>query len=191
MSTVSIPRWNSEGVLPPIDSADPTSASRSPYQVALADFVLHFGTSEPRCAILDGLLRYRAALHAAGLVEGFQWINGSFLEHVEVVLNRPPNDVDVVTFYRLPAGATQKGIRDIAPDLFDHDSVKQEFRIDGYLVHLDQTPKALVERSAYWYSLWSHRRDRTWKGFIEIGLAADDAPAAGFLKTLAATGGQP
>lgn len=33
--------------------------------------------------MLDGLLRKRAALHAAGLIQGFQWLDGSFLEHVE------------------------------------------------------------------------------------------------------------
>lgn len=67
MTTVRIPDWNPQGVLPPNDPVDPTSAERSPYSVSLTEFVLHFGTTEKRQTILQGLLGFRDALHAAGL----------------------------------------------------------------------------------------------------------------------------
>ena len=54
-------------------------------------------------AILDGFLRFRELLTQAGFVSGFQWVDGSFLENVEMLENRPPNDLDVVTFY-IPPG---------------------------------------------------------------------------------------
>ncbi|WP_426763559.1 DUF6932 family protein [Hafnia paralvei] len=33
-----------------------------------------------------------------GLAEGFQWVDGSFTENVELIERRTPNDVDVVIF---------------------------------------------------------------------------------------------
>lgn len=92
MTTVRIPDWNSQGVLPPNDPIDPTAAERSPYAVSLTDFVLHFGTTEKRQTILEGLLGFRAILHAAGLGNGFQWVDGSFLEEIEKIENHAPAD---------------------------------------------------------------------------------------------------
>ena len=37
-TTVPIPPWNADGLLPAADVANPTSATRSPYPVALGDF---------------------------------------------------------------------------------------------------------------------------------------------------------
>jgi len=191
VSIVTLPNWSPAGVLPPIDAVAPTSANRSPYRVALADFVLRFGISRERSDILDGLLRYRAALHAAGLVTGFQWIDGSFLEHVELVAGRPPNDVDVVTFFRIAAGDSQDAVLKRNPDLFDQAKVMQTFNVDGYLVLLDGDASALVANSAYWYGVWSHRRDMTWKGFVELDLTPAETPATDLLKTLTASGVTP
>lgn len=110
MMPIGIPEWNEHGVLPPVGDADPTSRIRSPYRVSLSEVVLRFGTTEERRAILDGLLRYRAALHAIGLVQSFQWLDGSFLESIEQLESRPPNDVDVVTFIRLPPQLSQAAL---------------------------------------------------------------------------------
>lgn len=98
MTTVAIPEWNTLGLLPPTDPADPTSAERSPYPVALLDVILRFAISPERCKVLKGFLDYRAALHGMGLVSGFQWLDGSFTEQVETLERRPPKDIDVVTF---------------------------------------------------------------------------------------------
>jgi hypothetical protein len=146
MSTVSLPNWNAQGVIPPFDAVNPTSANRSPYRVALTDFVLRFAETKERQSIIGGLLKYRAGLHAAGLVSGFQWVNGSFLEHVEVTESRPPNDVDVVTFFRLPHGMAQAEIQAKNSDLFDHAQVKATYHVDGYLVCLDGKPEHLVRK---------------------------------------------
>ena len=88
MTNVAIPDWNAQGVLPPINPASPTSFDRSPYQISLTDLVLRYATSAARETILGGFLRFRAALHAAGLIQGFQWIDGSFLEHIELIEER-------------------------------------------------------------------------------------------------------
>ena len=130
MTTVGIPNWNVQGVLPPNDPVAPTSAERSPYSVRLTDFVLHFGTTEKRQTILQGFLDFRTALHAAGLDNGFQWVDGSFLENIETIGNRPPADMDVVTFFYLPQGQTQKSFASTHPDLFNHADTKTRFHVD-------------------------------------------------------------
>jgi hypothetical protein len=196
---VAIPPWNAEGILPPIDAAAPISANRAPYAVSLSDFVLRFSTSQKRIEILTGLLNYRAALHAAGLTSGFQWANGSFMEHVEICprRQRPPNDVDVVTFYHLPAGATQATVAAGAPELFpstpaEHDTLKNKYLVDAFPISLGGSSERLVDRSAYWYGVWGHQRDTfKWKGFLQLDLApAEDAPARALL-TANNTGGTP
>ncbi len=189
MTTATIPDWTAQGVLPPIDLLDPTSANRSPYQASITDFVLRFAGSKARCQIIEGLLNYRAALHKAGLASGFQWVDGSFLEEVETLESRPPKDVDVVTFFQLPTGETQGDIAAKNSKLFDHDDVKTTYHVDAYLVHLGSASERLVRQSSYWYSVWSHRRNLAWKGFVEIDLDdTHDPDARALLKTYSANG---
>lgn len=192
MPVVSIPPWTFEGILPPNDPIAPTSIHRSPYEVTLTDLVLRYPTSPQRIAILQGLLRFRASLHALGLAEGFQWLDGSFLEDVETLNGRGPRDMDVVTFFSLSDSQTQDGLFDLSPRLFDPAYTKSDYRIDGYFVQLNGTdPKTIVASSAYWYSMWSHTRDGQWKGFLQIGLSpADDASAQAGLNERMREGGQ-
>jgi len=191
MTTASIPDWNAQGVLPPNDPVNPTSAERSPYIISLTDFVLHFGTTEKRQDILIGFLDFRANLRTAGLDKGFQWIDGSFLENVETIESRKPADIDVVTFLHLPAGQTQQSFASAHPEIFDHAVTKTRFHVDAYFVSLDDNlPAYLVKSSAYWYSLWSHRRNGQWKGYLQIDLSAtDDATARTELQKAAGEGG--
>jgi hypothetical protein len=159
------------------------------------DFVLRFGTSSARIEILDGLLHYRADMHDAGLTQGFQWLDGSFLEHVEVLESRAPNDIDVVTFYRLPDNKSQRDLLSQFPHLFDasaHQKIKNDYRVDSYLVHLGMTAERLIAQGNYWYSMWSHRRNQIWKGYVQIDLDhTEDADAKEALSNLLNQGIQP
>lgn len=171
-STASIPAWNSAGVLPPIrPNAPGSSPDRSPYLVDLAVLFDRFATSPERMAILDGLLRFRADLHAAGITSGFQWLDGSFLEQVELLEGRAPRDMDVVTFLALPPGLDQRSLVQRHGTLFDQKHVKATYAMDAYFAVLGQpTDHWQVKNIAYWYSLWSHRRDGLWKGFVQVDL---------------------
>jgi len=176
--TVAIPEWTKEGVLPPTGQ-DPLSMDRSPYQVSLLDVVGRFATNTKRREILEGFLRYRAVLHEAGLVAGFQWIDGSFAEHVESLQQRVPEDIDVVTFYRRPTGVLPPALLERLVRLFSRDTetrehILAEFKVDGYPVDLALPAPVLVEKATYWYGLWSHRRDRSWKGYLELSLAPEE-----------------
>ena len=173
--TVPIPNWGPWGVLPPINKANPTSPDRSPYRVSLIDFVLRFGNTEPRRRIVTGFLDFRSALHRIGVDNGFQWVDGSFLEDIERAEDRPPRDLDLVTFFRLPEGRTQRTLRDAAPNIFDNAYCKVNFRVDAYFQPLDvRLPESLVAQSAYWYSVWSHRRNGYWKGYLQLDLSNTD-----------------
>jgi hypothetical protein len=175
MSGGIIPGWNSQGVLPPVDTSNPVSRDRSPYVVSVDDFVLRFGTSLERLNILDGLLSFRSALHVAGLISGFQWLDGSFLESIESLESRPPHDIDVVTFYYLPSSHTQRTLLSGHPQLFDRDFIKNNYHVDAYFIDLmSNIPEELISNSAYWYSIWSHRRNSLWKGYLQIDLSQTD-----------------
>ena len=193
MSLVAIPQWTANGVLPPINASHPVSADRSPYVVSLTDYVRRFSGTSERLTVIDGMIRYRAALHAVGLDAGFQWLDGSFLEHVELIEGRAPNDVDVVTFYQLPPGTSQAQLIARAGALLsNHALVKADYHVDGYLVHLGMEPERLIRQSIYWYSIWSHRRNQLWKGFVQVDLApSEDAMAAATLSSLSSSGGHP
>jgi hypothetical protein len=183
MTNVAIPGWNAMGLIPPIDTAKPAAFERSPYPVSLTDFVLRFGGTRERRDILRGFLAYRKALQNAGLTQGFQWLDGSFLENIELIESRPPKDIDVVTFYHLPAGKSQLDIVKQAPTLFPatalfRQQLKTTYHVDAFFQYLRVSPDILVTRSTYWYSMWSHRRTEVWKGFVQVSLASTDDQAS-------------
>lgn len=146
MITGVLPRWNSAGVLPPVRPEMPgSSPERSPYRVALASFINRFATTPERMKILDGLLRFRGELHALGIVSGFQWLDGSFLEQIEIVENRHPRDMDVVTFFDMPSGEDQRSLLQKAGQHFDQKYLKENYAVDGYFSVLGQPVDARHE----------------------------------------------
>jgi len=167
-----IPAWTMSGVLPPVRKDEPGhSLERSPYCVPLWMVVEQFSTSPDRVAILEGLLDYRTALHQLGVFSGFQWLDGSFLEDVETLESRPPKDVDVVTYFHLPPGDTQQTLLARAGGLFSNPHVKSAYSVDAYPYVLGEPVSApAVRQISYWYSMWSHRRNGIWKGFIQVDL---------------------
>lgn len=167
-----LPDWNVAGVVPPIlPSVGGADDRRSPYQISTLQLVERFNFSNERRDILRGLLEFRAALAGIGITNGIQWIDGSFLEDIENLDNRAPRDVDVVTFFQAPAGMTQADLVGANPNLFDHDHVKNAFRVDSYFWPLGGALDARQLRAVtYWYSMWSHRRDGMWKGFAQLML---------------------
>lgn len=174
-----IPEWNAEGVLPPINEDDPTGFDRAPYEVGLGQVVDRFATSPERCDIFAGYLAHRAELHRMGIDSGFQWLDGSFTEDIEMLEHRPPQDIDVVTFTSADdAFFCGLGARDISLLGGDRDILKNEFKIDFYIQSLSDPAESLVAMTAYWYSLWAHRRNGQWKGFLKVDLSPTQDPDA-------------
>jgi hypothetical protein len=183
-STAAIPAWNPMGVLPPVRPSEPgNSRDRSPYFTNMVTLVDRFSTSLERMTILDGLLRFRAELHRAGIVSGFQWLDGSFLEQVETLEGRPPRDMDVVTFFEKLPNQDQHALIERHGALFDPTRVKASYAMDAYFVQIGGALDTdAIQRVSYWYSMWSHRRDGLWKGFVQVDLApAQDTDARAIL----------
>ena len=179
-----IPAFNLSRVLPPFIGASATERDGlSPFETTMGELVNRFATSDERARILEGLLDYREAVRQIGIVEGFQWIAGSFCEEVETIRGCPPNDVDVVTFGRRPVPDAQwVGFFLANPQVFNPVIAKQTFKSDAYYVDLSNDPDIIVEDTTYWSGLFSHQRNsHLWKGMIKVPLASDDAAARALL----------
>lgn len=183
-----IPEFNHSFVLPPFVGDQLTQAQGSPYHLTALELVQRFAISPERGVILRGLLDYRSTLRGLGFVEGFQWLDGSFVENIEAHQNRPPNDVDVVTFAHAPAGLSATDIQalmDANPDMFVKERCLEKFRCDPMVINLGKRPEKLVQDVRYWYGLFSHRRgDHVWKGMLQIPLQSDDEIARGILDNI-------
>lgn len=183
-----IPSINSSGVLPPFLPGDePTrSAAMAPYPASITELASEFAHTPERSAILCGLLDYRGRLRQAGFDQGFQWIDGSFLEDCERIRGRPPKDVDLVTFARRPQQHQQQAEWQAFVQsnraLFGRKEVKAAHNCDAFFIDLFLPPETLVSRSRYWFGLLSHQRSTyLWKGLIEVPLVDDDDGARALL----------
>ncbi len=185
-----IPRFDHNEVLPP-HLGDPRKRDElTPFPATSEEVCQRFATSAERRAILAGWLSFRQELKKLGITSGFQWLDGSFLENVEATEGRPPNDLDVVTFYFSPVGVNPKDLLDLRnaiiaslPEFFDRAACKRRFKLDHFGIHLGTRGTALVDNTRYWAGLFSHRRDGAWKGMLRIELNTDpsDSEAAKLL----------
>lgn len=175
---------NASSVLPPFIGDEPgTRAAMSPYEADIREFITRFATSLERVSILRGLLSYRRELRAIGVVDGWKWMDGSFVEDVEAIRKRAPADIDLVTFSRVPGDTVEKRRLVMANmDLFDRNRTKELYKCDAFFVDLDKRPELLVDDSRYWFGLFSHQRETAlWKGMIKVPMQVqtdDDAAIA-------------
>ncbi|MFG1433367.1 hypothetical protein V5F44_21065 [Xanthobacter sp. V2C-8] len=183
-----LPSFDLRGLLPPFVGVDATTPDRSPYWVAMPELVDALGTTPHRRELLRNLIAYRALLAKEGYVNGIQFIDGSFVENVEVLANRSPGDIDVFSILSVPqmyladASAWKTtGFSAWQTQVVNRDLNKQRFRLDTYAVLLEERqekPMHLINDIIYWYGLFSHQRDTfAWKGFAGLALdpAADQA----------------
>ena len=138
-----------------------------------------FASSAKRRIILTGFLTFREQLFNLGL-NGFQWLDGSFLEDIEAQASRDPADIDVVTFVAHPLDLSALvALRTSNPGLFDRNHTKATYHVDHFLVPMGSAPRSLIELTRYWYGLFSHRRDGVWKGMLKVNLSDPNDDAAG------------
>lgn len=172
-----IPNFTQSGVLPPFTTEDyPKNPDGiSPYRTTLFEFVERFLTSGARKNILEGFLLYRNELKKLGFTEGFQWIDGSFIEEIERNQQRPPSDLDIITFAYRPIYVTTddewKKFIQMNQDIFHPGVTKTNYKCDAYYVDLNLPSYVIVKRSSYWFGVFSHQRETyLWKGVLEIPL---------------------
>lgn len=153
------------------------------------EVVERFSFNLDRISILEGLLNYREQMRNLN-VQGYQWLDGSFVEDCESIRGRPPADIDIVTFAYRPVdqqgrfldGAAFLSLSQQHPQLFDSDAAKQTHMCDAYYVDLNQKPHMLAAAVTYWCNLFSHTRvNSLWKGMLQVQLNADDSSAKAIL----------
>ena len=174
-----IPVFDHNLVLPP-HLGDPTNRGElSPYPCTTFHLAQRLGTTPERRAILVKFLEFRERLRSEGLINGFQWLDGSFLQDIETRENRPPKDIDVVTVYWGYDLAFQKQLVVNFPEVASSALSKANFSVDHYPLDASYNPVVTVENSRYWILLFSHTRDGVWKGMlrIELNTPAEDRAA--------------
>lgn len=161
-----------KGFLEPFLGEDATVpeilAPRSPYPMGLEDLVDLFGWSPRRRDMIRSFLAYRRQIKALGLTRGFQWLDGSFLEHCEISRNAEPNDLDVVTWIPVSNQAEFLKIQQTMPD---HEQVKASMRLDTYFAPCTQEGWLEPQSACYWFGLLGHTRQGRWKGIVLLDLA--------------------
>lgn len=182
-----IPNFNHNNVIPP-HKGNPTQLSDvSPYECDINEFCTHFSTSSERIEILKGFVQFRIKMTQNGIINGYQWIDGSFSENIEVSENRPPKDIDVVSFIKGIAVNRFDEINSQFPEFSSPDKSKLAYKVDHYTVPYDHRPDLTVEYTRYWCQLFSHNRNGVWKGMLKIPLDATgikDQEALDFLNSL-------
>ena len=135
---MTIPAWDNQHRLPPVRPRTPEweqheTTNRSPYKASIVEFVSRFAGSAHRVYLLHRFLDYRRDIYDAGIKDGFQWINGSFVEDIENKDEdqRPPNDIDVVTFYYPPQNRSESYL-----ELFNTVKTRPKYDVDAYPVEL-------------------------------------------------------
>ena len=175
-------------MLPPyLPGMPPTSYNgMSPYSVSLLEVVKRYAINPDRLKILKGLISYRDDLRSIGIIEGFQWLDGSFVEDCEQTRGRPPADVDLITFSPRPKShSSLKDWRNLIydrEDLFDPAQTKKKYYCDAFWVDLCADPTQIVNLTKYWFGLFSHQRETAlWKGMLQIPITSNDDEVKTFI----------
>ena len=140
------------------------------------------GHTPARRRLLRGLFTLRRELLSLGLT-GRQWVGGSFVEDIEEQEQRDPGDIDVVTFLdaTLERVELNRRLQGSTARLLSPRHWKESYGVQHILLHLHLTPWELIGEVTFWSGLFSHRRDRVWKGMVGLSMrdvAQNDAALA-------------
>ncbi len=184
--SIPIPNFDYNLVMPPHLGNPTAPGDVSPYKCTSVELCEKFAVSAKRIEILRGFLSFRKKLNDFSLLQGFQWLDGSFLEDVETRESRSPNDLDVVTIYWSYDLIFQNNLVTSFPEFVNFQLSKQNYKVDHYPFDAGFSPIATVEQSRYWVQLFSHNRDMIWKGMLQIALntPTSDAVALEYLNNI-------
>ena len=135
------------------------------------------GITDERKQLLRNLITYRQLLHSDGYLQGFQFINGSFVEDVETMQSRAPRDIDIVSFLAVPdkyvtgrVPWNPNGLAFWKAQVAGRIENKRRFSLDTYAY---LSPTVTYRDITYWHGLFSQQRDTfDWKGYIVVFLDA-------------------
>ena len=169
-----IPPFDHNNVLPPYYNGKPSELNaQSPYECEILELCQRFGTSVTRRTILKGFIQFRLVCIAQG-IKGFQWIDGSFVENIEVIEMRDPHDIDVITFFEVKDATEESRIVTAFPEFANSKLSKFNYCVDHYPVLYNVNPMITIASTKYWTMLFSHSRRGVWKGMIQLPLYDTD-----------------
>ncbi len=168
--TNPLPAFDHNLVMPPHRGNPTDPGDLSPYHCTTVDLCERFGTSPERRQILIKFLDFREQLRNCGLTNGFQRLDGSFLEDVETSLRRAPHDLDTVTVYWGYDIAFQSALISRFPEFANPPLSKANYSLDHYPFDAGADPVLTIEMTRYWILLFSHNRLGVWKGMARIDL---------------------
>lgn len=177
-----IPDFDHNLVLPP-HLGDPTKRDQlSPYRCTTLDLCQRLGHSVERRQILGLFLDFRDRLRTAGLINGFQWLDGSFLEDIEAREQRAPRDLDLVTVFWGYDRPFLVNLLAAVPEVADRALAKATYSLDHFPFDAGFSPELTLETTRYWILLFSHNRIGVWKGMLQIDLNTEAVDAAARLE---------
>jgi len=181
-----IPAFDHNHVLPPHIGNPTQQAELSPYPCTILELCQRFATSNHRIAILKNFILFRQRLTAEGVVNGFQWLDGSFMSNIEHLEGRSPNDLDLVTLYTGLSLPEQAAIVANFPEFVDSARSKAIYQLDHYPFDCSYSPDLTVEKTRYWIQLFTHDRNGVWKGMLKLPLntPAEDNIAMDYLNSI-------
>lgn len=181
-----IPNFDHNNVLPPHLGNPTNRTDLSPYPCSILELCHKFSTSKHRIQILKNFVTFRQKMNSMNIVTGFQWLDGSFMENIEVSEGRAPQDLDVVTFFGGLTIAEQTNFRVTFPEFSNPILAKNIFLLDHYAVDYSYNPDVTVEQTRYWLQLFTHNRLGVWKGILRLSLNTpiDDQHALDYLNAL-------
>ena len=168
--SMAIPGFNSQGILPPHNGNPADMDGGSPYQATSLELCETFGTTPARRNILKGYLKLRATLHELQLTEGFQWLDGRFMEK-DRGRNADPEHIQVVTFYQPSDLLEDPLFAEIKNRVDDFDLSRSLYRVDHNYVNLAWELPDLISHTRHYSALLSHQSETgLWKGMLQIKL---------------------
>lgn len=167
---MSIPGYNSQGVIPPHNGDATDMHTCSPYPATTVELCAIFGNTPERRTILQGFLKMRALMTQLELTEGFQWVDGRFVEKDRG--RRPdPEHLQVVTFYKLSDRFEDPQFSELADRLRCPRYTLKHFRVHHDIVNLGWELMHIINHTRFHAGQLSHQKDTgIWKGMLQIAL---------------------
>lgn len=145
-----IPDFDNNNVLQPHLRNPTLRQELSPYPATIVDFVHKFSTSAERIQIMRNFIEFRQRMNACGIISGFQWLDGRFMQDIETSENRPPSDLDLVTFYRGVGLDVLNGLEQNFPESVFPSLSKAHYKLNHYCVDFGFSPDSTVEQTKHW-----------------------------------------
>ena len=129
-----------------------------------------FAVTAARRTILRNVLVVRKVLQACGVINGVQWLGGSFVEQTALTRGRDPNDIDLVTYFGEHAATVYNELLRRLPEFTDPSQMQAKYLIDNYFEQFLRDQTDMLGKVVYWSNLFGHTQQNVRKGYLQVSL---------------------